>query len=173
MPPPFDWFTFAGPLPAGFPPVPPLHAARGAPQAPAPKRKWTLPPAPGPTLRQLVERNEREMGLRCSDVSCGLGPSDEDPVTTFDTAALRQIAIRPLKGEGEGAVCAHRFHPSCLVSAERVAGWGGEDKKEERENADAGAGAGEEGDVEVSCPVCRAVGVISRVDWDEGACALA
>ena len=31
-------------------------------------------------------------------------------------------------------MCEHKFHPSCLVSAERVAGWGGEDKKEEREN---------------------------------------
>ena len=62
-------------------------------------------------------------------------------------------------------MCEHKFHPSCLVSAERVAGWGGEDKKEEREN--------EGEDVEVSCPVCRAVGVISRLDWEEGACALA
>ncbi|KAI0632280.1 hypothetical protein C8Q77DRAFT_1124801 [Trametes polyzona] len=166
--PPMDWFTFAGPLP-GFPPVPPPNARGDAPQRPAPKRKWTLPPPPGPTLRQLVERNEREMGLRCSDVSCGLGPSDEDPVTTFDTTALRQISIRPLKadGSGKGAVCEHKFHPACLVSAERVAGWGGEDKKEERENENGGE------DVEVSCPVCRAVGVISRLDWEEGACALA
>ncbi|KAI0657265.1 hypothetical protein C8Q70DRAFT_902304, partial [Cubamyces menziesii] len=137
------------------------------PSRPAPVRKWTLPPPPGPTLRQLVERNERELGLRCSDVSCGLGPSDDDPTTTFDTTALRQISIRPLKSDTSGreAVCEHKFHPSCLVSAERVAGWGGEDKKEEREN--------EGEDVEVSCPVCRAVGVISRLDWEEGACALA
>ncbi|KAL1950513.1 hypothetical protein VTO73DRAFT_5637 [Trametes versicolor] len=166
--PPLDWFTFAGPLP-GFPPMPPpaYEDVAGA-QRPAPKRKWTLPSAPGPTLRQLVERNERAMGLRCSDVSCGLGPSDEDPITTFDTAALRRVSIRPPKDDGSGkqAVCEHSFHPSCLVSAERVAGWGGEDKKEERENDE-----GE--DVEVSCPVCRAVGVISRTDWDEGACALA
>lgn len=166
--PPLDWFTFAGPLP-GFPPMPPpAYEDAAAAQRPAPKRKWTLPSAPGPTLRQLVERNEREMGLRCSDVSCGLGPSDEDPTTTFNTAALRRVSIRPLKDDGSGkqAVCEHQFHPSCLVSAERVAGWGGEDKKEERENNE-----GE--DVEVSCPVCRAVGVISRLDWDEGACALA
>ncbi|KAL7279823.1 hypothetical protein ACG7TL_006230 [Trametes sanguinea] len=163
---PLDWFTFAGPLP-GFPPVPPPSTRRGAPERPVPKRKWTLPPPPGPTLRQLVERNEREMGLRCSDVSCGLGPSDDDPTTTFDATALRQISIRPLKSGASSteAVCEHKFHPSCLVSAERVAGWGGEDKKEDREDA------GE--DVEVSCPVCRAVGVISRLDWEEGACALA
>ncbi|KAI0667693.1 hypothetical protein C8Q78DRAFT_1052122 [Trametes maxima] len=167
--PPLDWYSFAGPLP-GFPPMPPptAYAEDAAPPPrPAPKRKWTLPPAPGPTLRQLVERNEREMGLRCSDVSCGVGPSDDDPVSTFDATALRQISIRPLKDDGTGreAVCGHKFHPSCLVSAERVAGWGGEDKKEEQEN--------EGEDVEVSCPVCRAVGTISRVDWDEGACALA
>ncbi|KAH9891808.1 hypothetical protein C8Q73DRAFT_700963 [Cubamyces lactineus] len=163
---PLDWYTFTGPLP-GFPPMPPPNARRSAPQRPAPVRKWTLPPPPGPTLRQLVERNERELGLRCSDVSCGLGPSDDDPTTTFDTTALRQISIRPLKSDTSGrkAVCEHKFHPSCLVSAERVAGWGGEDKKEEREN--------EGEDVEVSCPVCRAVGVISRLDWEEGACALA
>ncbi|KAI0647885.1 hypothetical protein C8Q79DRAFT_952479 [Trametes meyenii] len=168
--PPLDWYSFAGPLP-GFPPVPPpttVHTEAAAPPPrSAPKRKWTLPPAPGPTLRQLVERNEREMGLRCSDVSCGVGPSDDDPVSTFDATALRQISIRPLKDDrtGREAVCEHKFHPSCLVSAERVAGWGGEDKKEEREN--------EGENVEVSCPVCRAVGAISRVDWDEGACALA
>jgi len=129
---------------------------------PAEKRQWTLPAPPGPTLRQRVERRERELGLRCSDVSCGLGPSDEDPIPVVDPCIMRQISIRPLEGSAE-RVCEHTFHPSCLVSAERVAGWGGEDKKEEKE--------GEQ--VEVSCPVCRAVGIISRTDWDEGACALA
>ncbi|CDO69872.1 hypothetical protein BN946_scf184884.g31 [Trametes cinnabarina] len=163
---PLDWFTFAGPLP-GFPPVPPPGARRGTPERPVPKRKWTLPPPPGPTLRQMVERNEREMGLRCSDVSCGLGPSDDDPTTMFDATALRQISIRPLKSDASRreAICEHKFHPSCLVSAERVAGWGREDKKEDHEDVAE--------DVEVSCPVCRAVGVISRLDWEEGACALA
>ena len=43
-----------------------------------PKPPWTLPPAPGPTLRQRIEHREREAGLRCYDVSCGVGPSDED-----------------------------------------------------------------------------------------------
>ncbi|EMD40226.1 hypothetical protein CERSUDRAFT_45545 [Gelatoporia subvermispora B] len=127
------------------------------------KRRWSLPAAPGPTLRQRIERREREIGLRCSDVSCGLGPSDEDPVPVVDVSSLRQISIRPLKDHGEGdRVCEHTFHPSCLVSAERVAGWGQEDKKDDRDE-----------EVEVSCPVCRAVGSISREDWEEGACALA
>ena len=113
-------------------------------------------------MRQRVERLERERGLWCWDVSCGLGPTDEDPIPVIDPSTIRQISIHKIGGQGE-KVCEHTFHPSCLVSAERVAGWGAEDKKEEKE--------GEE--VEVSCPVCRTVGVISRTDWDEGACALA
>lgn len=106
------------------------------------------------------------MGLRCCDVSCGLGPSDEDPVPVVDPRAVRQVAIGPLKdGESDkDRVCEHTFHPACLVSAERVAGWNGADEKKEAE--------GEE-EVQVSCPACRAVGAISREDWDEGACALA
>ena len=108
------------------------------------------------------ERKERELGLRCSDISCGVGPTDEDPIPVIDPRAVRQIHLRPLTGDGN--VCEHMFHPACLVSAERVAGWSGADQKREVE--------GEE-NVEVSCPVCRAVGCISRVDWDEGACALA
>ena len=115
-------------------------------------------------------------------MSCGLGPTDEDPVPVVDVRNVRQIGIRPLKklegaelkkgkekdvGNGEEMqeyVCEHRFHPACLVSAERVAGWGGVDLvKEEKE--------GEE--IEVSCSVCRAVGCVSRDEWDEGACALA
>lgn len=129
---------------------------------PPEKRQWTLPAPPGQTLRQRVERLERERGLRCWDVSCGLGPSDEDPFPVVDPSTIRKISINRIGGNSE-KVCEHTFHPSCLVSAERVAGWGGEEKKEEKE--------GEE--VEVSCPVCRAVGVIPRMDWDEGACALA
>ncbi|TFY68999.1 hypothetical protein EVJ58_g666 [Rhodofomes roseus] len=129
---------------------------------PPEKQQWTPPAPPGQTLRQRVERKERERGLRCWDVSCGLGPMDEDPFPVIDPSTIRQISINRIGGNGE-KVCEHTFHPSCLVSAERVAGWGGEDKKEEKE--------GEE--VEVSCPVCRAVGIIPRTDWDEGACALA
>ncbi|PCH39821.1 hypothetical protein WOLCODRAFT_136508 [Wolfiporia cocos MD-104 SS10] len=144
---------------------PPMTSSRsqGRPRPPE-KRQWTPPAPPGLTLRQRVERRERELGLRCWDVSCGLGPSDEDPVPVIDPAVMRQVAIRPLgSADANARVCEHTFHPSCLVSAERVAGWGAEDKTEEKE--------GEE--VQVSCPVCRAVGAISRTDWDEGACALA
>lgn len=152
-----------GPIPFTIPVQDPHRRSRG----PAPeKRQWTPPPPPGATLRERVERKEREMGLRCSDISCGLGPTDEDPVPVVDPRAVRQIYIRPLPGKGDpnAHVCEHQFHPACLVSAERVAGWSGADQKREVE--------GEE-DVEVSCPVCRAVGCISHEDWDEGACALA
>ena len=104
--------------------------------------------------------------MRCADISCGLGPSDDDPVPVVDARQVRQIALRPVKDKGGAGerVCEHTFHPACLVSAERVAGWSGADEKREVEG-------GEE--VQVSCPVCRAVGCISREDWDEGACALA
>ncbi|PIL22703.1 hypothetical protein GSI_15396 [Ganoderma sinense ZZ0214-1] len=182
-----QWFTFStGPLPGGFPPMPPLNMGMGMgmgmpppagagaggaprhrsnPRRPVEKRPWAPPPAPGPTLRQVVERNEREMGLRCSDVSCGLGPSDEEPEPA-GSSAVGQVAISAV-GDGDGdeggkPVCEHTFHSACLVSAERVAGWG-------QEVADVREG----GDVEVSCPVCRAHGVISREKWEEGACALA
>ena len=166
-----EFFMFPGP----FPPMPPMNTAgaqgaqrhQSGPRRPAEKRQWTPPPAPGPTLRQVVERNERAMGLRCSDISCGLGPSDDDPVSSIDLSSLRQISIRPPQSDtsGKDSVCEHKFHPSCLVSAERVTGWGHEVKT--------GEPAGDGDEVEVSCPVCRAVGVISRLDWEEGACMLA
>lgn len=150
-----------GPIPFNVPQQP------RAPQPPPEKRQWTPPAPPGPTLRERVERKERELGLRCSDISCGLGPSDEDPLPVVDPRTIRQVALRPPKGQEarRDRVCEHTFHPACLVSAERVAGWSGADQKREVED-------GEE-EVQVSCPVCRAVGVISREDWDEGACALA
>ncbi|KAI0917066.1 hypothetical protein AcW2_007294 [Taiwanofungus camphoratus] len=154
-----------GASPTAAPPhpgIPNVSPNTARPQRPPEKRQWSLPAPPGPTLRQRVERRERELGLRCWDVSCGLGPSDEDPSPVIEPTAMRQIHIRPLAGAGE-RVCEHMFHPSCLVSAERVAGWGGEDKKEEKEG----------GEVEVSCPVCRAVGAVSKMDWEDGACVLA
>ena len=165
------WFSFA--LPAF--PMPPLnmpgvpHGAprpRSGPARPAQKRQWVPPPAPGPTLRQVVERNERAMGLRCSDVSCGLGPSDDDPASPANESVSRQISIRPLKSDtsGKQSVCEHKFHPACLVSAGRVAGWGHDVKT--------GEPADEDEEIEVSCPVCRAVGAISRVEWEQGACEL-
>ncbi|KAK0230850.1 hypothetical protein IW262DRAFT_1453759 [Armillaria fumosa] len=131
---------------------------RHQPRQPSERKKWTLPPAPGPTLRQRIERKEREAGLRCYDMSCGVGPSDEDP---FVVVSEKQVHIQHHAQTGQGGiVCEHTFHPSCLVSAQRVALRGAD------ENAE-----GE--DVEVSCPVCRADGLISKEDWQEGVRALA
>ncbi|KAG6854279.1 hypothetical protein C0991_008526 [Blastosporella zonata] len=142
------------------------------------KKAWTLPPAPGPTLRQRIERREREAGLRCYDVSCGLGPSDEDPFATLTDATRRQLSIRaPRSRVGKEAeaeeldedekggelgknVCPHTFHPACLVSASRLALMG-----EDATVAD--------GEVEVACSVCRGVGNVAEGDWDEGVQALA
>ncbi|KAI0079525.1 hypothetical protein K474DRAFT_1591976 [Panus rudis PR-1116 ss-1] len=158
-------FAFFGP--------PPAHARGPRPSAGTndenapPKPQWTLPPPPGLTLRQRIEKRERELGLRCSDISCGVGPTDDDPETSIDVTSLRQIGIKKKDAQSDtDVVCEHKFHPACLVSAERVAGWGGEDKKEDKME-------GTDEDVEVSCPVCRAVGYVSRTDWEEGACALA
>ena len=130
------------------------------------RKAWTLPAAPGPTLRERIERKERDAGLRCYDVSCGVGPSDEDPIVSDETiaAGLRQLMImnknHGADGKAEGT-CPHTFHPGCLVSAERVALGG------------AGVNVIESGDVEVSCPVCRSAGCVTKQQWDEGISALA
>lgn len=118
------------------------------------KKEWTPPPAPGPTLRQRVERREQEAGLRCSDVSCGIGPSDDEPFVSPAQIATKQLSIH-LAGDVSKPVCIHAFHSACLVSAERVASRGAE-----------ASIVGD--DVEVSCPVCRGVGCVSKIDWDEG-----
>ena len=159
------------PPPQGGPraiPIFPFRPMMFRPTRPMPPRRerktWTLPPAPGPTLRQHVEQREREQGLRCSDTSCGVGPSDDDPFPEPSVSLTKQVFIHSLPGADEhesdvhATVCAHAFHPACLVSAERVAGWGGEDKAEPL--------------VEVSCPACRAVGCVTREEWELGVSAL-
>ncbi|KAL1740198.1 hypothetical protein HDZ31DRAFT_47976 [Schizophyllum fasciatum] len=113
---------------------------------------WTLPPAPGPTVREVVERREREAGLRCSDHSCGVGPSDEDPEVEVGDAERRQIRIARAGG---GAACAHLLHAPCLVSAQRVALRGAPETVAD-------------GRVEVACPVCRVEGTVALEDWLEG-----
>lgn len=122
------------------------------------RKEWSPPPAPGPTLRQRVEQKEREAGLRCDDASCGVGPSDEDPCPSV-SGHDDKIQI---DSQGGGCVCAHRFHPACLVSADRCSGWGQSGKGEAVE---------EEYEV-VACPMCRAVGRVERRVWEEGVEAL-
>ncbi|TDL23169.1 hypothetical protein BD410DRAFT_787476 [Rickenella mellea] len=125
---------------------------------PQPKKEWTPPAPPGLTLRQRVEKKEREAGLRCWDISCGVGPTDDDPSPDELASSLKQISIRSADGAPSSTVCEHKFHPSCLVSAERVAGW--------REGDNDSLGASEH--VQVSCPVCRAIGHVDKEEWDEG-----
>lgn len=127
-----------------------------------PKRAWALPPAPGPSLRQRVERREFDAGLRCSDISCGVGPSDEEPFPSAvvdNVGASKRVYIKA-KGVAGKDVCSHAFHSACLVSAERVAMRGME------------AIVDSDGCVEVSCPVCRSVGCVLKEEWDEGVVAL-
>jgi len=139
-----------------------------APTRPMPPRRerktWTLPNAPGPSLRQRVRQKEREVGLRlngCVAVTprVALAPvmRTRSLKSEMLAASTKQVSIHPLSHPGEGAVCTHKFLHSSLASTERVAGWGGEDTSEPR--------------VEVSCPVCRDVGCVTREEWEAGVCA--
>jgi len=129
---------------------------------PRPKGPWTLPPAPGPSLRQRIERREFEAGLRCNNISCGVGPSDEEPFPSAlaDNAGATKRVFIKAKGVDGKDVCSHAFHTACLVSAERVA-FGG-----------VGPTVDSDGCVEVSCPVCKGVGCVLKEEWDEGVVAL-
>ncbi|KAF7768358.1 hypothetical protein Agabi119p4_7601 [Agaricus bisporus var. burnettii] len=193
----FGWTFISGP--PGAPPTfmsgSPMPRPASAPvpgrqRQQEPRKLWVLPSAPGLTLRQRVEKKEQEAGLRCCDISCGVGPSDEDPLGDIGSEEMRQVKIRKFEGVsaldsglviGEeehqdhqhmhkqqhqrcDAVCEHTFHSSCLVSAERVASRG---------VSPAFVGGLEGGEeVEVSCPVCRGVGRVSRSDWENGVRAL-
>ncbi|KIY70552.1 hypothetical protein CYLTODRAFT_419646 [Cylindrobasidium torrendii FP15055 ss-10] len=119
------------------------------PRMPRERKKWSLPPSPGLSLREKVEKREREGGLRCDDMSCGVAPSDDDPDITVDE---KRILIHRSEG---GHTCAHKLHPSCLVTSQRIALMG----RNVTMNGH---------DAEVFCPVCRADGLISKSDWDAG-----
>lgn len=140
-------------------PTPNRDGANHESEAP---RVWMPPAAPGPTLRQRVEAKERKAGLRCDDPSCGIGPSDEVPFPdVFDdpnSPSIQRVTI--MKDVGNGAICGHLFHPACLVSADRCAGWGEEDRGPEK---------GRDEYEVVSCPVCRNVGKVQKEVWEEGA----
>jgi hypothetical protein len=155
-------FAGGGGGPGTGQPTGPAPNPGGADPGPGVPTEWVPPPAPGPTLRQRVETKERKAGLRCDDPSCGIGPSDEIPFPeVFDdlsSPSIKRFAI--LKDGGDDAVCGHVFHPACLVSADRCAGWGEEDRPFEEGNG---------GYEVVSCPVCRSVGKVRREVWEEGA----
>lgn len=157
---PFNFFTPMMPMADfGFGMGPGMAFGLGAAAHPHPhprreRKEWTIPASPGLTLRQRVEKKEREAGLRCSDVSCGIGPTDEDPTPDALADAMKQISISRDGASGKEPVCEHLFHPACLVSAGRIAGWG-----QQEDSGD---------EVEVSCPVCRKAGHVDRSEWEEG-----
>ncbi|KAL5524728.1 hypothetical protein ACEPAF_9873 [Sanghuangporus sanghuang] len=139
-----------GPAPMGTGAAPHAHSM---PSQRREWKEWTPPPPPGLTLRQRIEKRECEVGLRCGDVSCGLAPTDEDPMPEWPPEMSKMVAIRkdgPVVDDTE-PTCTHRFHAACLVDAGRVAGWGVRP---------------EDSSVELSCPVCRTVGHIEREEWE-------
>ena len=92
-------------------------------------------------MRSLVEAKEREVGLRCDDLSCIRGPEDDDEVPTPTPAPLpppppasgvppRAAAAherRRMRAEGvrvRESACAHAFHPEGLVLSARCCGPG-------------------------------------------------
>ena len=98
-------------------------------------------------------------------MSCAIGPSDEEPLVDIEPKDKVQEYIKKSSGKGKARedavreyVCEHTFHPSCLVSATRVANslWSDEGDKIEGD------------EVFVSCPVCRHEGVVSKDIWQEG-----
>lgn len=159
----------------GSPPPRPSFSSQ-PPSQQQPPKKWAPPPAPGLTLRQRVEKKEKEAGLRCCDISCGVGPSDDDPWVDVPAEGMKQLAIRDeaaatdekvaVGGNEIGkAVCSHTFHSSCLVSTERVA-------LALRDAEVLFVGPEGRKEVEVSCPVCRGAGRVSKEEWDAGVQAL-
>ncbi|KAF8591428.1 hypothetical protein K439DRAFT_894675 [Ramaria rubella] len=126
-------------------------------------RSWTLPDPPDRSLREHIEDKERELGLRCLDATCIFGPTDENPHVE-SPGTMRKISIKAAEKNN----CQHMLHSACLVLSARVAGWkrvsSNSTSPQERENFSA---------AEVSCPSCRAVGTVSREEWEEGVGALA
>lgn len=184
---------FGSAVPSTAGPRRPQYATRGSrPRSTArggyrtqERRSWAPPPPPGLTLRQTIEKREREAGLRCWDVSCGLAPDDDCPLREIPEGQKRQVRIRQgsaastsspeegaedSKGKGKEKadhdpepkyVCEHTFHTPCIVSAQRVALNGAEEVILEEGKS-----------VEVSCPICRTIGVVPRDDWEDGVRAL-
>jgi hypothetical protein len=58
-------------------PEPAANSSSGG--RPAQRKKWVCPE--GTSVRSFVEAKEREVGLRCDDLSCMCGPEDDDDST--------------------------------------------------------------------------------------------
>ena len=148
-----------------------------------PRKKWVCPE--GTSVRSLVEAKEREVGLRCDDVSCMCGPEDDDDASTSPSSPsslvpspaeriylhkpLPALEKRRMRVDGvrvRESACAHAFHAECLVVSARSFDPG----LREREVLWAQRHAGGEivdadVEVEIACPRCRARGVLTMCEW--------
>ena len=142
------------------------------------RKKWVCPE--GTSVRSLVEAKEREVGLRCDDLSCIRGPEDDDDVPTptptpTPTPALlpppsptssaeRMYLHKPLaaperrrmRAEGvrvRESACAHAFHPECLVLSARSCDPGLREREERWAAQGLGYADAGEGDVEAEVEV--------------------
>ncbi|KAJ7859056.1 hypothetical protein B0H14DRAFT_3864220 [Mycena olivaceomarginata] len=99
--------------------VDPLESANHAgDDSPLLRQDWAPPSPLGPTLRDRVERREREAGLRCCAASCCVGPSDEDPFVDVPEPMRPFVQLLSTREhEGDTQACTHMYHPECSLSA--------------------------------------------------------
>lgn len=169
------------------PAAPHAHAGgSGGTSRPA-RKKWVCPE--GTSVRSLVEAKEREVGLRCDDLSCMCGPEDDDDAPAAASPpsasspsrapppaervylhkALSALEKRRMREEGvrvRESACAHAFHAECLVVSARSC----DPALREREDLWAQRHAGGEAEdadaeVEIVCQRCRARGMLTLCEW--------
>ena len=154
------------------------------------RKKWVCPE--GTSVRSLVEAKERQVGLRCDDLSCMCGPEDDDdpPITTSSSPSSSSLSLVPspadriylhkplstfekrrMREEGvrvKESTCAHAFHAECLVMSARSFDPGLREREElwEKSNSNfGGAAEAEEFEIEIACPRCRVRGVLTLNEW--------
>jgi len=153
------------------------HSSGSRPQ----RKKWVCPE--GTSVRSLVEAKEREVGLRCDDLSCMCGPEDDEespagasPPLSSSSLATEQIYLhkplsapekRRMREEGvrvKESACAHAFHAECLVVSARSFDPGLREREELWAQSHIGNEA-EEVEIEITCPRCRVRGVLTLSEW--------
>ncbi|EJD38427.1 hypothetical protein AURDEDRAFT_128882 [Auricularia subglabra TFB-10046 SS5] len=110
----------------------------------------------GRTVRQHVEKRERELGLRCDLACCALAPTDDDPEPTLHGEMPKLMRLQSANHTGQQ--CTHEFHPQCIVTATSIPA-----QRPSRAVA---------GPIPVSCPICAAEGAVEPADWAAGELAL-
>ncbi|KIM23476.1 hypothetical protein M408DRAFT_77542 [Serendipita vermifera MAFF 305830] len=119
----------------------------------APRKKWIAPE--GTSLRSVIESKERQVGLRCDDVSCLYGPEDGDEENADVKIRTERTCLRKNPGSAEPS-CMHTYHPECLLVASRVADIG-LDREMDSDGPDEW--------LEVGCPFCRVHGGQEKREW--------